>query len=534
MATYDYIIVGAGSAGCVLANRLSEDPKTSVLLLEAGGDDSNPWIHVPVGYIKTMINPDINWLFDTEPEAMTHNRPIPVPRGKVLGGSSSINGMVYVRGNRRDYDGWAQLGNTGWAYDDVLPYFRKSENRESGADEFHGSGGALNVADVTEKYGVLDSIIQAGEEIGYPANPDYNGASQEGFGYFQLTQKNGCRHSTKAAFLNPALKRSNLRVESHAHTTGIIFEGTKAIGVKYQSRGKIHEIRTGREVILSAGAIQSPQILELSGIGQVDLLKSMGIEPVHNLGGVGENFQDHYISRLQWRVKNATSLNQKTRGLQMIGEALKFALTRKGALTMSAGIVAGFVRSRDGLETPDIQYHIANASFADPKKRIFDKFPGLTIGPCQLRPESRGTIHIGSADPFASPKIRPNFLSNPMDREIHVAAMRIARDLMNTDVMSQFKEVEMVPGPDCADDEGLLEHALSTGATLYHPVSTCSMGTDQSVGAVVDPRLRVHGIQGLRVVDASVMPRLVSGNTNAPTIMIAEKAADMIKADAQA
>ena len=534
MSNFDYIIVGAGSAGCVLANRLTEDKNVRVLLLEAGGKDTNPWIHIPVGYVKTMVNPKLNWMFDSEPEARTHNRPIPIPRGKVLGGSSSINGMLYVRGNALDYDGWSQLGCTGWSYDDILPYFKKSENRETGADDYRGTGGLLNVADLTEKYELLDAIIDAGTECGYPANPDYNGKSQEGFGYFQLTQKNGMRHSTKKAFLDSAKGRDNLVIETHAQTTSIILEGKRAVGVKYLKKGRPTEARANIEVILSAGAVQSPQLLELSGIGRPDLLKSFGIEPQHELNGVGENYQDHYVSRLQWHLNKDVSLNSKTRGIGLIQEALKFGLMRKGALTMSAGILGGFVKSREGLEVPDIQFHIAHASFKNPKTRVFDKFPGLTIAPCQLRPESRGSIHIGSSDPLAAPKIRPNFLDNTLDQEIHVTAMRIARDLMTAPAAAKYVKVETLPGIEAAStDEALLDHALKTGATMYHPVSTCTMGTDPNLGAVVDPRLRVYGIEGLRIADASVMPRLTSGNTNVPVIMIAEKAADMIKADAK-
>ncbi|NQW00639.1 MAG: choline dehydrogenase [Rhodospirillales bacterium] len=533
MDHFDYIIVGAGSAGCVLANRLSEDPKVNVLLLEAGGKDTNPWIHIPVGYVKTMVNPNLNWMFDTEPQAHTHNRPIPVPRGKVLGGSSSINGMLYVRGNARDYDGWAQLGCTGWSYDDLLGYFKKSENRETGGDEYRGTGGLLNVADLTERYELLDAIIKAGTECGYPDNPDYNGKSQEGFGYFQLTQVRGIRHSTKRAFLDPARNRANLKVEIYAQTTAVILDGKRAVGVRYLHKGQPKEARVRGEVILAAGAVQSPQLLELSGIGQPELLKTFGITPAHALSGVGENYQDHYVSRLQWKINRKVTLNEKTRGLGLVQEALKFALFRKGALTMSAGILGGFVKSREGLEVPDVQFHIAHASFKDPKKRTFDKFPGLTIAPCQLRPESRGSIHIGSADPLAAPKIVANFLDNPLDQEIHVAGMRIARELMAAPAAAKYVDAETTPGLQTASDEALLDHALRTGATMYHPVSTCTMGTDPAMGAVVDARLRVHGIQGLRVADASIMPRLTSGNTNAPTIMIAEKAADMIKQDAR-
>ena len=534
----DYIIIGGGSAGCVLANRLSADPKVRVTLVEAGGEDWNPLIHIPAGYIKTMVNPSINWMFTAKPDDRTGQRSIAMPRGKVLGGSSAINAMLYVRGQAEDYDGWEARGNVGWSYSDVLPYFKKSENcrvasiRSTDIGQFRGTSGPLVVNSIRSTYPVLDSLIVAAESMQFPNNSDYNGATQEGFSYYQLTQSQGLRFSAKKAYLKPVRGRANLNVMTHSQVTCInINDNKKATGINFIRHGRLETITAKCEVILSTGAIQSPQLLELSGIGQPERLLAHGIKVNNALNGVGENLADHYISRLSWRLCSDLSLNKNSRGSRLLGEILRFALTRRGTLSLPAGMLAGFVKSDPSQSRPDIQYHIANASFSNPAKRVFDEFPGLTIGPCQLRPYSRGHVHITSSDPQVHPEIVANYLEDSRDQEIHLAAMKIARDLMDTPIMSKVVESEVAPGMSNTSDADLLSYALETGVTLYHPVSTCRMGPNPGMGDVVDNRLRVYGILNLRVVDASIMPELVSGNTNAPTIMIAEKAADMISAD---
>ncbi|MBT7730977.1 MAG: choline dehydrogenase [Rhodospirillaceae bacterium] len=526
---YDYIIIGAGSAGCVLANRLSENPNNTVLLLEAGDKDTNLWIHVPVGFTKTLNNPEVNWCFETEPEDNVSGRRIPIPRGRVLGGSSSINGMLYVRGQALDFDVWGQLGNRGWSYSDILPYFKKSENFERGNDKFRGADGLLNVADMYEKHDLIDAFIDAGAELGYPRNPDYNGAKQDGFGYYQITQRNGRRESTARAFLNPAKNRKNLTVESRAHVTKLVFNKKRATGVHYSIDGIKKSAEVNNEVIVSAGAVQSPHILELSGIGQPQLLKSYGIDIQHELPGVGENYRDHYAARMNWRLNKPISLNEETRGLSLVKEVFKYALTRRGALTWTAGVGHAFMRTRPELETPDVQFFFVHGSFGSSKDRKLEKEPGMTLAVYQCRPESQGTIHIGGPNPFDAPKIRPNFLGNKLDQDTLIAGLHLCRSIGETEAMKQHISHEMNPGSSVTTDEGMLQFARDTGATTYHPMGTCKMGSDPM--AVVDDRLRVHGIENVRIADASIMPTMPSGNINAPVIMIAEKAADMIKED---
>lgn len=530
---WDYIVVGAGSAGCVLANRLSADPSNRVLLLEAGRKDDSPYIPIPVGFYKLLTSKEYNWGFWTEPEEGTGNRAIATPRGKTLGGSSSINGLLYVRGQPLDYDTWAQFGNRGWSYESVLPYFRRSETFVDGGDDTRGTDGPLSVTTTTEKHPLLDAWIDAAEACGFARNTDYNDGDQEGFGYYQLTMRRGKRSSAARAFLHPITHRPNLTVETRAFATGLILEGRRAVGIRYTVDGRPREARAAGEVILSAGAVQSPQLLELSGIGQATLLKSHGIEVAHDLPGVGENYRDHYGTRMRWRVTQPVTLNELTRGLPFVRELARYALFGEGILTYGAGAVHGFVKSRPDMETPDVQFHLAHASYADAATRKLEKQPGMTLAVCQLRPESTGTIHIKSGNPTTPPAIVGNFLSNPVDVDALVEGMKIGRRIAEAGPLDVYRGPEMTPGPDCADDAALEHYARQTGQTLYHIAGTAKMGPASDRMAVVDERLRVHGLEALRVIDASIMPTLVSGNTNAATIMVAEKGADMVLEDAK-
>jgi len=533
-STYDYIVVGAGSAGAVVASRLTESGRHRVLLLEAGTQGSNFfWSKVPVGVSKMIDDPAVNWCYSSEPDEGSGGRRIAVPRGRMLGGSSSINGMVYIRGQAQDYDHWAQLGNRGWSFQDVLPIFKRMERFEGGSDEFRGRNGILPVTHTPRhKVPLLEKIIEAAENIGLPYNPDQNGATQEGVGMSQVTITKGRRQSTAFCYLDPARNRANLRIDQGAIAESLILEGRRCVGVRYSVNGQKREARATREVIVSGGSINSPKLLELSGIGQGDRLRALGIAPVHELPGVGENLRDHYSPRMKFEItgRNLT-FNDNARGWRLAREALKYAMFRDGFLASTAVPIRLYFRTRVGLETPDATISIAPFLYEMVgKERRVSAQKGITMNVNVLRSESTGSVHIKSADPAEPPAIRFNFLSTEHDRTGIVNVLRKGRELMATSPLKEVTGKEIAPGAHLQSDADLLEWVRNNAETTYHPVGTCKMGNDPR--AVVDPELRVHGIAGLRVADASIMPTLTSGNTNAPAIMIGEKCAAMVLAAA--
>jgi choline dehydrogenase len=527
---FDYIVVGAGSAGSVLANRLSASPRHRVLVLEAGRE-SHPWSRIPVGFARLINNPAANWLYSSEPDEGTGQRRIPIPRGKLLGGSSSINGMVFVRGQSQDYDQWAQLGNRGWSYREVLPIFRDMESFQGDADEeYRGRNGPLKVTESNETGPLYQALIKAAGEVGIAYTKDYNGAKQDGIGMTQATIRNGRRMSTARCYLDPARSRPNLTIQANAHTECLLLEGRRCVGVRYTVNGQQREARANREVVVSAGSINSPQLLELSGIGQPTLLQSLGIEVRHELKGVGENLRDHYSPRMKWTVPASLGMtyNDRARGLGMVKQALRYALTHKGLLGLPASPIRAYVRTRPGLDAPDAA--VSWIPFlADPNFRLA-KQSGITAIMNILRSESTGSIHVASKSPNAPPAVRFNFMTAQLDRDVTLEAMRITRRIMTASPMRGIATDEIAPGVNVETDDELLDWVKKNAETTYHPVGTCKMGSDPM--AVVDDQLRVHGMQGLRVADASIMPTLTSGNTNAPSIMIGEKASRMILAAA--
>ncbi|MEM7077372.1 MAG: GMC family oxidoreductase N-terminal domain-containing protein [Pseudomonadota bacterium] len=526
MSSYDYIIVGAGSAGCVLANRLSDAADKTVCLLEAGGGNKSPMLHIPAGWASNFNNPKVDWGYHTAPEPELNDREIFWPRGKVLGGSSSINGMVYIRGVAQDFNDWAQAGAIGWSWDDVLPYFVKAETQETHHDELHGNDGPLHVQDVRDKRPIHDVFLDAMQETGIPANPDFNGPNQAGCGYYQFTQRNGRRWSTATAYLDPIRDRNNLTVLTHAKAEQILFEGKRACGVKIRRKGQT-QVVTGAHIILCGGAINSPQLLELSGIGDGERLHTLGIPVVHNAPDVGEHLQDHVLSKVVYETQAEQSINREVQGWRLIPTALKWFFARRGPLTTGSAPVGGFWYTRDGLDTPDVQIHFASgATLYNNEGRIRAmESPAMTAVVNQNRPESRGSIHIRTAAATDAPEIQANYLSAELDRQTLIAGMRMLIDIFKAETLQPFLTGRLLPGDevDIDNDESLLEFIREDANTVYHPTSTCA------IGRVVDEKLRVQGVEGLSVADASVMPYVVSGNTNAATIMVAEKAADILR-----
>ncbi len=523
---YDYIIVGAGTAGCVLANRLTANPSTRVLLLEAGGSDNYHWVHIPVGYLYCIGNPRTDWMMRTAAEPGLNGRSLAYPRGKLLGGCSSVNGMIYMRGQAADYDGWRQMGNAGWGWDDVLPYFMKSEDYHGGASALHAVGGEWKVSRQRLTWDILRAVQEGAQEFGIMPRADFNDGNNEGSGFFEVNQRRGLRWNASKAFLRPVARRPNLRVVTHALTEGLVLEGKKVVGVSYRQGGSLHHVRADKEVLLAAGAINSPKILEHSGIGRPDLLQALGIDVVHEMRGVGENLQDHLQIRTVFKVAGAKTLNTMFNSrVGKVRMALQYALTQSGPMSMAPSQFGMFTRSDPSVETPDLEYHVQPLStekLGDP----LHPFPAITVSVCNLRPESTGSVHAKSRDTGEQPEIKLNYLSALKDRQVAVKAVRQARQIMTARALERYRPEEILPGPAHASDEALLEQAGNIATTIFHPVGTCKMGRDER--SVVGPDLRVHGLGGLRVIDASIMPRIVSGNTASPVVMIAEKAADMI------
>lgn len=531
MDTFDYVIVGGGTAGSILANRLSADGRHTVLVLEAGGDGRGFWIPIPAGFSKLLVDKRFNWRFSTAPEPNTLDRVIAVPRGKGLGGSTLINGMIYVRGQPADYDHWASLGAQGWSHADVEPYFRKLENYEKGGPG-RGTDGPMHISEVAVRHPLSEALLAAAAQDGQPLNPDYNQGDQEGFGYYQVSQRQGRRWSAADGYLTPAAGRRNLTVRTDAHVLRLQLDAQRrCTGLVYRHQGRDVAVQARAEVILAAGAIQSPQILELSGIGRPEVLGAAGIAVAHALPGVGENYIDHFCTRMNWRVQGTDSLNQSTRGWRLGMAVAQYAARRTGILTLGTGLVFGFVKSRPDLDAPDVQYFFMHASYANAAERILDRLPGMTMGVAQLRPESMGDIHIQSADPFAQPRIRPNFLDSRVDQDSLIGGMEAARRIAGQPAMRSYVAAEMSPGPAVQSREQWLQFARENGQTIYHPIGTCRMGGDDR--AVVSPDLKVRGIDGLRVIDASIMPAMVSGNIQAAVMMVAEKGADLVLRDAR-
>lgn len=531
IGSYDYIIIGGGTAGCVLANRLSADPGLSVLMLEAGGKDNYLWIHIPVGYLHCIGNPRTDWCFRTEPEPGLNGRAIGYPRGRVLGGSSSINGMIYMRGQQRDFEHWKALGNPGWGWDDVLPYYKRSEDYARGADEMHNSGGEWRVESQRLSWEILDAFRDAAAEVGIPKVSDFNRGNNEGCGYFEVNQKRGVRWNAAKGFLRPALHRPNLKVFTNAAVRRLRFAGKRVSGVEFWQGDQLFTADASLETLLAAGAVNSPQILQCSGIGPAALLQRHGIPVMHELPGVGENLQDHLQLRMAFSVKNTRTLNETAGSLLgRLGMGLEYLLFRSGPLSMSPSQLGAFVRSDESQPTPNLEYHVQPLSldrFGDP----LHDFPAFTASVCDLHPQSRGHIRIGSADSRVAPLIQPNYLSTEGDRKIAVDALRLTRRIVAAPALRRYAPQEFRPGPELQSDEELAKAAGDIGTTIFHPSGTCKMGDGTDPMAVVDARLRVHGIAGLRVVDASIMPTILSGNTSSPVVMFAEKASDMIRED---